>query len=163
MTVFLCAACAAPLTEDLVRLEYVPARPGYDGHKQADGERRAPSTVERGRYAVDPDPSGAPFVPAPTEECVEAYPGGPCKSDPDGPGFLISAGPRNTILLHPDDAVALVPHPEDERRTGCCGPTGDDGVNWICPCGNEVATLMADCWTPYELHLVPDRVRPTEA
>ncbi len=149
-----------PITGRLTPLESVPERPGYDGAKQADGTRHPPSTVPRGHYAVDPEPCGVPFVPyLPSEECVRAYPGGPCMGDPDGPGFLVSAGPRDTVVLYPDDADALVRLPNYARSMGCCGPTGDEGMNRRCPCGNEIATLIADCHTPYELHLDPDRVR----
>ncbi|MER5753680.1 hypothetical protein [Streptomyces sp. NPDC002088] len=37
-------------------------------------------------------------------------------------GFVVSAGVRNTIVVHPDDAPALRPLPNWENTTGCCGP-----------------------------------------
>lgn len=71
---------------------------------------------------------------------------------------VVSAGPRNTIVIHPDDAPSLQVHPDSSRLGGCCGPFGDNGPNRVCACGAEVATLMADCYGPHELHLDPDRV-----
>jgi hypothetical protein len=34
-----------------------------------------------------------------------------------------------------------------------------DGRNRVCPCGAEVATLVADCYTYQELRLDPEHVR----
>jgi hypothetical protein len=61
------------------------------------------------------------------------------------------------VLLHSADAVGLQPLPNRENSNGCCGPTGDEGLNRACPCGAPVATLVADCFGPYELHLDPVR------
>lgn len=72
-------------------------------------------------------------------------------------GRLISAGTRHTVLVHPDNATDLQPLPNWENSNGCCGPTGDEGLNRACPCGAPVATLAADCFGPYELHLDPVR------
>ncbi|AEM82287.1 hypothetical protein Strvi_2568 [Streptomyces violaceusniger Tu 4113] len=55
--------------------------------------------------------------------------------------------------------VIAVPHLEQRKTNsnGCCGPTGDEGLNRACPCGAPVATLAADCFGPHELHLDPVR------
>ncbi|KPC78227.1 hypothetical protein [Streptomyces sp. NRRL S-4] len=156
MTIFLCAACSGPLTGD-VQLSEMPARPEFDGRIGPDGYRRAPSTVARGFYAFDPEPWGAPFVP--TDEPVPMFPGGPSASPPDGDGFLMSGGPRNTIVLHCDDAPEL--HTDrDGDHSGCCGLHGWNGPNQLCSCGASVGTKISECYTAYELHLDPARVRP---
>lgn len=73
-------------------------------------------------------------------------------------GFLVSAGPRNTVVIHPDDAPELWTHPGSEHF-GCCGFHGENGMNRLCPCGNAVGTVISECYTAYELHLDPSRVR----
>jgi hypothetical protein len=72
-------------------------------------------------------------------------------------GFVISAGTRDTIVIHPDDGLGLQPLPDWENSYGCCGPTGNQGLNRACLCGVPVTTLAADCFGPYELHLDPVR------
>jgi len=57
-------------------------------------------------------------------------------------------------------APATVPRGHYAVESGCCGPTGTDGLNRACACGARVATLAADCFGPYELHLDPVRVYP---
>jgi hypothetical protein len=66
---------------------------------------------------------------------------------------MISAGPTDNIVIHPDDALELRPLPNWENSTGCCGPSGQHGMNRVCGCGAPTATLAADCSGPYELHL----------
>ncbi|MFD7982455.1 hypothetical protein ACFV4M_03630 [Kitasatospora indigofera] len=157
MTVFHCARCGARLSEDLTALADVPAKPA---HRRVGGEaRRAPSTVPRGHYAVDPDPWGAPYLPL----------GGRAGARPAGEqgllvggGSLTSAGPRNTVLVHPEDVMGLEPLPGGGNGGGCCGPTGTEGPNRACTCGVRLATLSADCLGPYELHLDPVRVYAVE-
>ncbi|GAA2518397.1 hypothetical protein GCM10010393_59210 [Streptomyces gobitricini] len=152
------------MTEPVRLLPEVPERPGYDGTPGDDGRRHAPATLPRGTYAVDPEPSGAPFVPREDqdEDTYEgAYPGGPWMSE--GSALLVAAGPRNTYVLHPDDVVGLAPHPDSDRLGGCCGPTGHNGVNRVCGCGAEVATDFGDCYGPYEIHFDPGAVRPGAA
>ena len=158
VTVFVCAACGTVLTEAVTRLPELPERPpDMARFESGDPYRRAPSTVGRGFYALDPEPWGPPFVP--TDEAVAIFPGGPCVADPDGDGFLVSAGPRNTIVLHPEDAPVLEYSPKDGDM-GCCGVPGTAGLNMRCPaCGVDVGTLISECYTAYELHLVPDLVR----
>ncbi|WP_223839218.1 hypothetical protein [Nocardiopsis deserti] len=72
-------------------------------------------------------------------------------------GFVISAGTRRTVLVYPDD-VDLQPLPRGKSSTGCCGPVGNEGLNRACACGTPVATLAADCFGLYELHLGPVRI-----
>lgn len=102
-----CAACGSRLTEPLRFLPELPPRPEYDHRENPDGSRHAPSTVPRRTYAVDPEPCGAPYVPHPDPDwCEAANPGNSCLGDPDGPGFLTSAGPRGILLTHPADTRA---------------------------------------------------------
>ncbi len=72
--------------------------------------------------------------------------------------FMTSAGMTNSVVVHPDDVPDLQPLPDRTRSVGCCGPSGEYGLNRACPCGAPVATLTADCMGPYELHLDPVRV-----
>lgn len=115
--------------------------------------------MPRGSYALEPELWGAPLVP--TDEPSAAFAGAPCIGDPDGEGFLISAGPMNTIVVHPDDAPTLLPLSEP-GHFGCCGWHGQAGPNRLCSCGAEIGTEISDCSTAYELHLDPSRVRATE-
>ncbi|MFI5666600.1 hypothetical protein [Streptomyces sp. NPDC051704] len=161
MTVIVCAACGFALTGPLTELPALPARPGDRCLPKADGSRRATATVPRGFYALDPEPWGAPLVPC--EEPRPVFGGGPCVGDPDDvEGFLVSAGTRNTVVLHPDDARGLQEDTDYARHaSGCCGLHGQAGMNRTCPCGTHVGTLANDCITAFELHLEPARVRLT--
>ncbi|MFG3495191.1 hypothetical protein [Streptomyces sp. NPDC047928] len=155
MTVFFCRECGGELTPDLTPLPTVPDLP--DAVERDQETRRAPSTVPRGRYAIEPDPWGAPYVPHPDQEDGgPAQSRGPWRSD-EGV-LMISAGPRDNIVIDPEDASGLEPLPGWENSDGCCGPSGDRGPNRACPCGARVATLAADCYGPYELHLDAVRV-----
>ncbi|WP_318219183.1 tyrosine-type recombinase/integrase [Streptomyces sp. SCL15-6] len=155
MTVFLCSKCGTAITPELAELAAVPDV--SDDERDRDKEtRRAPSTVPRGHYAIDPEPWGQPYVVQDDQEDPKpAQSRGPvvCREE----GFVISAGSRHTVLVHPDDAAGLQPLPNWENSSGCCGPTGDEGLNRACPCGAPVATLAADCFGPFELHLDPVR------
>ena len=164
MNVLTCAACGRRLSPPLRLLPDRPARLGHDGRTNADGSRNAPSTVPRGTYAVDPEPSGAPFVPHPdTEWMGEAVPG-TVVLDPDGPGCLMSAGPRGTLVVHPADVRGLLAANPEVQEIGCCGVPGREGPNELCPgCGAEVATLTAECTGPYETHFLPGAVRVVPA
>ncbi|TGB16460.1 hypothetical protein E4099_05265 [Streptomyces palmae] len=159
MTVFFCAKCGAELTADLVELSAVPevSDCGRGPDKQT---RLAPSTVPRGHYAMDPEPWGAPF----TRPTGEPRPRDPRRLlMPPELTDWISAGPRNTAIVHPDD----VPDPrlldQGGPHRGCCGPLGTGGRNMACECGVLVATLAADCMGPRELHLDPVRVYAFDA
>ncbi|MFE6335858.1 hypothetical protein ACFVOK_22035 [Streptomyces sp. NPDC057798] len=134
MTVFYCSKCGATLTPDLLALSAVPTVPGLEDARPR-GARQAPPTVPQGYYAIEAEPWGAPF--AVRDRCLGRV--------------------HNTIVIHPDDAPALRPLPNWENGTGCCGPNGTEGPNRACVCGARVATLAADCFGPYELHLDPVR------
>ncbi|OLZ65486.1 hypothetical protein AVW11_16980 [Streptomyces amritsarensis] len=155
MTVFLCSKCGTAITPELAELAAIPDV--SDDERDRDKEtRRAPSTVPQGHYAIDPEPWGPPYVVQDDhEDRKPAQSRGPvvCREE----GFVISAGSRHTVLVHPDDAAGLQPLPNWENSSGCCGPTGDEGLNRACPCGAPVATLAADCFGPFELHLDPVR------
>ncbi|MFJ2238779.1 hypothetical protein [Streptomyces sp. NPDC087859] len=160
MNVLTCAACGSRLTEPLRLLPEVPPRPEYDGLKNPDGSRHAPSTLPRGAYAVDPEPCGAPYVPHPDPEwCGSAHPGDVCMGDPDGPGCLMSAGPRGTWVVHPEDTRGRLSANPAVEEVGCCGRPGREGPNEVCAeCGTAVATLFSECYGPYETHFLPDAV-----
>ncbi|MFF5405943.1 hypothetical protein ACFY8K_23725 [Streptomyces misionensis] len=142
----------------------MPERPVNTGRKDADGFRQAPSTVPPGTCAVDPEPSGAPFVPHPDPEWMGEGVPGVAIADPEGPGCLMSAGPRDTLVVHPEDTRGHLVGNDDCRDSGCCGPTGLQGPNFRCSgCGAPVATLFAECHGPYETHFLPDAVRMVPA
>lgn len=153
MNVLTCAARGSRLPEPLRLLPEVPPRPEYDGLENPDGSRHAPSTLPRGAYAVDPEPCGAPYVPHPDPAwCGGAHPGDVRTGDPDGPGCLMSAGPRDTWVAHPEDARG--------RLSACRGRPGREGPNEGCAeCGTAVATRYSHCYGPYQTHFLPDAVR----
>ncbi|MFF9207647.1 MULTISPECIES: hypothetical protein [unclassified Streptomyces] len=156
MTVFYCAKCRTDLTGDLVGL---PAVPDVDDPDQGRDEKtgRARSTVPRGRYAIDPTPWGAPFVAAPASRRRTRSSGRELlRADT---GATVSAGWRNSIVVHPDDVLPrLEPFTLGDNWLGCCGPTGAHGPNLACSCGSRLATWAGDCIGPNELHLDPVRV-----
>lgn len=155
MTVFLCSKCGTTITPELAELATVPDVSDNEHDRDKD-TRRAPSTVPRGHYVFDSEPWGPPYVVQEDQENPKpAHPRGPVVSH--GEGFVVSAGTRHTVLVHPDDAADLQPLPSGENSNGCCGPTGGEGLNRACACGVPVATLAADCFGPYELHLDPVR------
>jgi hypothetical protein len=110
--------------------------PDESGHSSDPVVRMAPGT-----FAVDPDPSGPPYV------------------RDESSGFLVESGPRGTIVLHPDDGLGLEAHPDVALRRGsCCGMAGEWGPNLVCACGAVVATVSSDCYQVQELRLQPDAV-----
>lgn len=156
MTAFYCSRCHARLTPDLVELPAIP-EVSQDCEDRDPETRRAPSTMPRGHYAIESTPWGAPYVPHPDQESEEvAQARGLMRIEDEV--LMVSAGQRNDIVIHPLDAASLQPLPNWENSIGCCGPAGDHGLNRACPCGAPVATLAADCYGPYELHLNPLRV-----
>ncbi len=62
----------------------------------------------------------------------------------------------NQVMVNIDDLVDTSTHPNPRRNNGCCGPDGTDGVNRVCHCGHEVATVKGDCWMPHAAILVAD-------
>jgi hypothetical protein len=157
VTVFYCSACAAVLTGDLVELAEMPELGTDDVERGRDKDtHRARSTIPLGYYAIDREPWGAPFVAA----------GAPRRSARGtgrevlriGAGGTVSAGPRDSIVVHPDDVLPrLKPFTSGDNWVGCCGPTGAHGPNLACACGSRLATWAADCMGPNELHLDPVR------
>ncbi|WP_037677645.1 hypothetical protein [Streptomyces griseus] len=164
MNVLLCVSCGRRLTEPVRRLDEMPPYPGWDGLPGPDGRRHGPPSVPRGTYVVDPLPFGAPFEPVGADaedEYDGIVPGGKWMSDERG--LLVSAGPRGTYVLHPDDVVELDNHPDTSRWGGCCGSDPYRGINRICSCGAEIAVEASDCCSGYETRLVPDAVRVAAA
>ncbi|MFH8640352.1 hypothetical protein [Streptomyces goshikiensis] len=155
MTVFLCSKCGTAITPQLAELAAVP-NVSDDEHDRDKDTRRAPSTVPQGHYVIDAEPWGPPYVVQNDQEDPRpAQSRGLLVSGEEG--FVISAGVRGTVLMYPEDAPALRPLPNWENNSGCCGPAGNEGLNRACSCGAAVATLAADCFGPYELHLDPVR------
>ncbi|MFF7178390.1 hypothetical protein [Streptomyces sp. NPDC008121] len=154
MTVFSCAKCGAELTPDLQKLHGVPDVSLRDTDWHGD-TRLAPSTVPRGSYAIDPEPWGAPFV-APVPRAVSA-PANRALLMPPAMTDMVPAGPRDSAIVHPEDAPSLRLAGSLGMHHGCCGPLGTGGLNMTCVCGAGVATLAADCMGPHELHLDPLR------
>jgi hypothetical protein len=59
-------------------------------------------------------------------------------------------------MLNRKDMINTHYHDDPRRMSGCCGPSGIDGVNMLCVNGHEVATESSDCWTgPYYVELEP--------
>ncbi|MEU9915722.1 hypothetical protein [Streptomyces sp. NPDC051001] len=107
MNVLICAARGSRLTEPLRLLPEVPPRPEYDG---------------------------PPYVPHPDPEWYgSAHPGDVCTGHPDGPGCPMSAGPRDTWVVHPEDTRGRLSANPAVEEAGYCGP--------------------------YETHFLPDAVR----
>ncbi|GAA3660429.1 hypothetical protein GCM10023079_56120 [Streptomyces chitinivorans] len=157
MTVFYCARCGAQLTRDLQELPEIPDARVAD----ADRDRNtwlAPSTVPMGSYAIDPNPWGAPFVRPPAHDHASDASGNRALLMPPELAGAVSAGPRNSVIVHPNDVPSLRLAGALGIHHGCCGPLGTGGRNMMCACGALVATLAADCLGPHELHLDPIRV-----
>ena len=53
-------------------------------------------------------------------------------------------------------------HPDRERWSGCCGPSGLGGPNRVCGCGRPVGTERADCLSSVAVYLDPAAVRAVE-
>lgn len=84
----------------------------------------------------------------------------PSGTYPDGPGCLICAGPRDTLVVNPEDTRGFLASHDALREFGCCGPPGTEGPDFACPGRRaEPATLFADCSGPYETRFLPDAVR----
>ncbi|MCF1597523.1 hypothetical protein [Streptomyces muensis] len=156
----LCTSCGHRLTEPLRRLPELPERPAYVGRKNPDGTRHAPSTVPRGTYAVDPEPSGAPYVPQPDYDVWLRTEGSHAYNGEQ----LVPAGPRDTLVVHPQDTLGRLSRRPGLRDHGCCGLPGMEGPNQLCGgCGGAVATELSECYGPYETHFLPDAVRAESA
>ncbi|MGC4811259.1 hypothetical protein ACLQ29_12120 [Micromonospora sp. DT228] len=140
MTVFACLRCGTALTDDLHEVQFAELPDPVSPYELEPGEA-CPAWVSAGRFAVDPHPFGPPYVAI----------------DTDGRN-LVSAGPRNTIMINPAGLLVRHLHPDRGRRNGCCGLDGTDGPNLVCGCGAEIATESSDCWTPQVIRLQPHAV-----
>ncbi|MFD4668906.1 hypothetical protein ACFWNN_04175 [Lentzea sp. NPDC058450] len=134
MTAFACKACGTVVTADLTEVAF-PA--------DAPGDEPPVPRLDRGTFALDPDPFGPPSEPS-----------------PDNPQIHVWAGPRETVLIHPEDARNLRRHRDRSRLNGCCDLDGLDGPNLVCGnCGAELATERSDCWvTWHDVRLQPEAV-----
>ncbi|WP_433127701.1 hypothetical protein ACQPWW_32965 [Micromonospora sp. CA-240977] len=137
MTLFACLRCRTALTDDLHEAQLAELPEPVSPSDLQPGDV-CPAWVPPGMFAVDPQPFGPPHVPIET----------------DG-RMLVSAGPRNTVLINPDDLLVRQLHLDGRRRNGCCGLDGCDGPNLVCSCGAEIATESSDCWTAQVVRLQP--------
>ena len=56
-------------------------------------------------------------------------------------------------------SIKLKDHTNSYRLQGCCGPTGCDGLNQLCPtCNIEIGVLVADCFTPHFVGLEKSKI-----
>ncbi|WP_272149249.1 hypothetical protein [Tenacibaculum aiptasiae] len=63
-----------------------------------------------------------------------------------------------TYLLNVNN-INLKNHYNHTKMQGCCGPSGVDGLNQLCPkCKQEVGVLVADCYTPYFIGIDKNKV-----
>lgn len=93
----------------------------------------------------------------PSEDGVDLIAEGCCWRD-DRPGRTYGR-----FLLNRKDVVNTRSHDDPRRVSGCCGPSGIDGVNLLCVNGHETATESSDCWTgPHYVELEPDTFIITE-
>jgi hypothetical protein len=136
VNVLRCTACGRRLTEPVRLLDEMPGFPPADWLPDPGGNRQGPPSVPRGTYVADPLPHGT---------------------------YTADSLPHGTYVLHPDDVVDIAPHSDVQRLLGCCGPSGHNGINHVCPCGAEVAIVTADCCSRYETRLVRDAVRAEAA
>ncbi|SBT50530.1 hypothetical protein [Micromonospora auratinigra] len=137
MTVFACLRCGTALTGDLAETP-IEELPSPSSPSDLPPGETCPAWVPEGRYAVDPDPFGPPYVPIADDERM-----------------LVAAGPRNTVLINPDDLLVRRLINDASRLNGCCGLDGTDGPNLLCGCGAEIATETSDCWTAQVVRLEP--------
>ncbi len=156
LTVLVCVACDRPTTGELTGLPGVPERPMGQGSSKADGSGRPRPPCRSASSPWSPS-RGAPrsFPPGSAWRSSRA---GPPSWTRTAPGSWCRGAPRHG--RPPPRGCGRTPAASPGwRHAGCCGTTGRSGMNRLCPRGAEVATLVSDCSTPYELHLDPDRVR----
>lgn len=56
-------------------------------------------------------------------------------------------------------SINLKDHNDYMRLQGCCGPSGLDGFNQVCPtCNEEIGIIVADCVTPRFIGLARSKV-----
>jgi hypothetical protein len=134
VTIFTCRSCGAVVTGDLAVMAMPADAPN--------GEEAVPR-MPLGRFAVNPNSYGPPYVPTSSDSRVR-----------------VSGGPQGTIVVNPGDVLGLVLHPDRRRRNGCCRLDGLDGPNLVCEsCGSEIATEQSDCWVSWhDVRLEPAAV-----
>ena len=67
-------------------------------------------------------------------------------TDPNGPKPYLDFTPQYWMRL--DDLLQSVGNVENNKVwSGCCGPSGDNGPNRKCKCGEPVGSERNDCWT----------------
>jgi hypothetical protein len=100
------------------------------------------ATVDPGGFFVDPEPRSRTY---------------------DGrTGALIDVASTHCIVVNPTDVVDARWHRDDGSWSGCCGPGDDPRENLLCGhCGSPIGTLLADCYTSFEVRLEPARVTRT--
>ncbi|MEV4410314.1 hypothetical protein [Catellatospora sp. NPDC049609] len=149
MTVFVCAGCGAPLTPPLSQV----ALPDH-AHQQY-GYGLLGVLMDPGTYAVEPEPSGQPWLPW-------AEVGADAAADQGvyAPVYTVSGGPRRAVVIAPGDIRGTVFIPG--RLDGyCCGLDGRDGPNMACDrCGLPVASRTDDCGLWQTVWLDPRAVDP---
>lgn len=53
------------------------------------------------------------------------------------------------IITNLKDLKNVKYHSDSSRLSGCCGPSGIDGLNKVCLNGHEIGTAKEDCWMPH--------------
>ncbi len=110
MTVFLCSKCGTAITP-----EPAPVPDVSDDERGRGGEtRRAPSTVSRGRYVIDPEPWGPPCVLQDARRTL-------CRLSCAAPwsgdaGFVVSAGSRQRVPVAGTTRPTERVHPTSSAR-----------------------------------------------
>ncbi|MER7762629.1 hypothetical protein [Streptomyces sp. NPDC097619] len=146
---FVCAGCGAELTGPLSEV----ALPAHSRQEAWNG-RWMPALMEPGTYAVQPEPSGPPYL-----EWDEFAPG-----EPEARGVyawdpVLSDGPAGAVLIAPGELWGTYVFP-DAHHGGCCGVAGGAGPNTACSrCRTPVATRIDDCYRWQEVWLHPPGVR----
>ncbi|MER6780640.1 MULTISPECIES: hypothetical protein [unclassified Streptomyces] len=139
---FVCAGCGAELTVPVSRVA-LPVHTRYGAW-----EKLHPPLMEPATYAVDPEPSGAPWRPA----------HGSGETAAGEPAHPVPFAARDRVVIAPGDSrgMALIL----ERCAGyCCGVDGREGPNLACEgCGRAVATRIDDCGFWQAVWLEPDAV-----
>jgi hypothetical protein len=119
------------------------------GNRLTEPPRLLPELPPRPEFDGRKGPDGSRHAP-PT------VPRGAYAVDPE------PAGPRGTLVTHPEDTRAYLSGDPAVTESGCCGPPGREGPNELCAgCGAVVATVYADCSGAYETDFLPDAVRVT--
>ncbi|SEE09319.1 hypothetical protein SAMN04487765_1369 [Tenacibaculum sp. MAR_2010_89] len=68
-------------------------------------------------------------------------------------------GDLEIIYLINANNIDLKSHHDYAKMQGCCGPSGADGLNQLCPtCKEEIGVLVADCYTPRFIGLDVNKV-----